>query len=149
MDWLAKHPRFVFRFTPTSASWLNAVKGLFAKLTNQRLKRGVFQSLQQLKDAIHAFLEHTNTNPKPFTWTKDPKQNHRRRQTGAPSVRFDPLGRLLDHIRGLGLEAVHQKTIAVIVVADDLPQVLPGRQPPVPLQLERNGILRNTSGIGL
>jgi transposase len=74
MDWLAKHPRFVFRFTPTSASWLNAVEGFFAKLTNQRLKRGVFRSPQQLKDAIHAFLEHTNTNPNPFTWTKDPNQ---------------------------------------------------------------------------
>ena len=31
-------------------------------------------------------------DPKPFTWTADPRQNHRRRQTRAPSVRFDPLG---------------------------------------------------------
>src|SRR5499426_1863873 len=33
LEWLARHPRFVFHFTPTSASWLNAVEGLFAKLT--------------------------------------------------------------------------------------------------------------------
>ncbi len=30
--WLARHPRFVFHYTPTSASWLNAVEGFFAKL---------------------------------------------------------------------------------------------------------------------
>src|SRR5471032_2210182 len=33
MAWLARHPRFVLHFTPTSASWLNAVEGLFAKLS--------------------------------------------------------------------------------------------------------------------
>jgi transposase len=97
MDWLAKHPRFVFRFTPTSASWLNAVEGFFAKLTNQRLKRGVFRSLQQLKDAIHAFLEHTNT--KPLYLDQGPQPNHRRRQTGAPSVRFDPLAMMPQSVR--------------------------------------------------
>jgi hypothetical protein len=31
--WLDRHPRFVFHYTPTSASWLNAVEGFFAKLT--------------------------------------------------------------------------------------------------------------------
>ena len=39
--WLARHPRWTFHFTPTSASWLNAVDGFFAKLTNRRFKRGV------------------------------------------------------------------------------------------------------------
>ena len=43
--WLARHPRFVFHFTPTSCSWLNAVEGFFAKLTRRRLKRGVFRSV--------------------------------------------------------------------------------------------------------
>jgi len=42
--WLGRHPRFVFHYTPTSASWLNAVEGFFAKLTKRRLKRGVFCS---------------------------------------------------------------------------------------------------------
>ena len=74
MAWLDKHPRFVFHFTPTSASWLNAVEGIFAKLEKNRLKRGVFRSRQELKDAIHRFLEHINGNPKPFTWTKDPNK---------------------------------------------------------------------------
>ncbi len=72
--WLEKHRRFVFHFTPTSASWLNAIEGFFAKLTKKRLKRGVFRSLPDLKDAIHRFLDHTNANPKPFIWTKDPNK---------------------------------------------------------------------------
>lgn len=32
-QWLDRHERFTFHFTPTSCSWLNAVEGLFAKLT--------------------------------------------------------------------------------------------------------------------
>ena len=57
MAWLARHPRFVFHFTPTSASWLNAVKGFFAKLTRRRLKRGVFRSIIDLQAAINRFIE--------------------------------------------------------------------------------------------
>jgi transposase len=72
MEWLEKHQKFVFHFTPTSASWLNAVEGFFAKLTTRRLKRGVFRSLQELKNAIHRFLDDHNADPKPFIWTKDP-----------------------------------------------------------------------------
>jgi len=74
IEWLDRHPRFVFHFTPTSASWLNAVEGFFAKLTKQRLKRGIFRSIEELKAAIHHFLADTNANPKPFTWTKDPNK---------------------------------------------------------------------------
>jgi len=74
MEWIEKHPRFAFHFTPTSASWLNAIEGLFATLTKRRLKRGVFRSLQELKVAIHRFLDDINANPKPFTWTKDPNK---------------------------------------------------------------------------
>ena len=70
--WLARHPRFVFHFTPTSASWLNAVEGYFAKLTRRRLKRGVFRSIVDLQAAINRFVAETNNDPKPFTWTADP-----------------------------------------------------------------------------
>jgi transposase len=73
-EWLIRHPRWTFHFTPTSASWLNAVEGFFAKLTSQRLKRGVFRSLDDLKDAIRRYLEETNSDPKPFVWTADPKR---------------------------------------------------------------------------
>ena len=52
IEWLTRHPRFVFHFTPTSASWLNAVEGFFAILAKRRLKRGVFRSVVDLQAAI-------------------------------------------------------------------------------------------------
>jgi transposase len=70
--WLGRHPRFVFHYTPTSCSWLNAVEGFFAKLTRRRLKRGVFRSIVDLQAAIKRFLRETNEHPKPFAWTADP-----------------------------------------------------------------------------
>lgn len=70
--WLSRHPRFVFHFTPTSCSWLNAVEGFFAKLSRRRLKRGVFCSVVDLQAAINRFVTQTNDNPRPFTWTADP-----------------------------------------------------------------------------
>jgi len=70
--WLTRHPRWIFQFTPTSASWVNAVEGFFAKLTKRRLKRGVFKGVVDLQAAINRFLAETNNDPKPFTWTADP-----------------------------------------------------------------------------
>jgi len=71
-EWLDRHPRFTFHFTPTSCSWLNAVEGFFAKLTKRRLKRGVFHSVVDLQAAINRFVAEQNENPKPFRWTADP-----------------------------------------------------------------------------
>ena len=73
-QWLAQHPRWTFHFTPTSASWLNAVEGFFAKLTNRRLKRGVFRSVDDLKKAINSFIAQTNAEPRPFVWTARPNR---------------------------------------------------------------------------
>jgi transposase len=73
--WLERHPRFHFHFTSTSASWLNAVEGFFAKLTRQQLKRGIFKGIVDLQAAINRYLTETNENPKPFTWTADPDAN--------------------------------------------------------------------------
>jgi len=70
LAWLQRHRRFTFHFTPTSCSWANAVEGLFAKLTRQRLKRGVFTSIVELQAAINRFIAQTNDQPKPFVWTK-------------------------------------------------------------------------------
>ena len=72
--WLERHPRWVFHFTPTSASWLNAVEGFFAKLAKRRLKRGVFHSLVSLQAVINRFVADTNADPQPFQWTKDPEK---------------------------------------------------------------------------
>lgn len=62
-QWLARHRRWAFHFTPTSASWLNAVEGFFAKLSRRRFKRGVFRSLNDLQAAINRFVAETNNDP--------------------------------------------------------------------------------------
>ncbi len=69
-DWLLKRPRWHLHFTPTSASWLNLVECWFATLTRRRLSRGVFTSTADLEAAIHAYIEQTNAEPKPFVWTR-------------------------------------------------------------------------------
>src|SRR3984893_11968069 len=70
LAWLARHPRWTFHFTPTSASWLNAVENFFSKMTRQRIRRGVFRSIADLQAAINAYLAEHNASPKPFLWTK-------------------------------------------------------------------------------
>lgn len=68
--WLARHPRWTFHFTPTSASWLNAVENFFSKITRQRIRRGIFRSIVDLQSAIKRYLAEYNADPKPFVWTK-------------------------------------------------------------------------------
>src|SRR5260370_214928 len=70
--WLARHPRFVFHFPPTSCPWLTPVETFFAKLTTRRLKRGVFRSIVDLQAAINRFIAEANHDPKPFVWTAHP-----------------------------------------------------------------------------
>jgi transposase len=67
--WLTRHPHWVFHFTPTSGSWLNAVENFFSALTRRRLRRSVFKSIVDLQAAINRYLDEHNANPKPFTWT--------------------------------------------------------------------------------
>ena len=67
--WLATHKRFHVRFTPTSASWLNMVERFFRDLTQNRLRRGIFQDLEQLILAIGNYIDVHNQNPKPLIWT--------------------------------------------------------------------------------
>lgn len=68
--WLSRHPRWVFHFTPTSASWINAVETFFSALTRRRLRRGDFRSLVDLQAAIHRYIAEHNHDPRPFSWTK-------------------------------------------------------------------------------
>ena len=68
-QWLAKHPRFVLHFIPTSSSWLNLVERWFAELSQKAVRRGTFQSVEDLEQAIKAFMKAWNSNPSPFVWT--------------------------------------------------------------------------------
>src|SRR3974377_1848625 len=56
LEWINKHPRFVLHFTPTSASWLNAVEGFFGQLERRAIHRGVFTSVNELRDEIHRVI---------------------------------------------------------------------------------------------
>lgn len=67
--WLARHPRYQVHFTPTSASWLNQVERFFAEITEKRIRRGAFRSVAALERAIREYIDHHNTNPRPFHWT--------------------------------------------------------------------------------
>ena len=67
--WLRRHPRFHMHFTPTGCSWLNMVERFFRDLTENRLRRGVFRSVEELIFAIFDYIDQHNENPKPFIWT--------------------------------------------------------------------------------
>ncbi len=69
LGWLSKHTRFHMHFTATSASWMNMVERFFRNLSEDRLKRGVFKSVDELVTAIELFVLAHNEHPKPFIWT--------------------------------------------------------------------------------
>jgi transposase len=70
LEWLADNPRWVFHFTPTSGSWLNAVENFFSVLTRRAIRRGVFKSVADLQATIRAYIRGHNAEPTPFVWTK-------------------------------------------------------------------------------
>lgn len=79
-EWLARHPKVKFHYTPTRASWLNQVEGWFSILQGQSLTGASFTSVEQLREHIDAFIETYNENAEPFVWTK--AQVHQRRVKG-------------------------------------------------------------------
>ena len=73
-EWLKGRPDWTFHFTPTSASWMNAVEGFFSKLARQRLKDAVFDSLDECVAAIEGYIEHHNaSDARPFRWSRKPE----------------------------------------------------------------------------
>ena len=72
--WLARHPRFVFHFTPTYSSWMNLVERWFAELTTKWIKRGTHRSVRDLTAAIKTWVTNWNDNPRPFVWHKTAEQ---------------------------------------------------------------------------
>jgi transposase len=68
--WLALHPNVHFHFTPTSASWLNQVEIWFGIFTRKSLSGATFQSTDELKLSIEAFVTRYNETASPFVWRK-------------------------------------------------------------------------------
>jgi len=69
MSWLKRHPRIHMHFTPTSSSWLNLVERWFREITDKRIRRGSFGNVKELIDAITAYIQQHNQQPKAFVWT--------------------------------------------------------------------------------
>src|SRR4051794_12146230 len=69
--WLARNPRITLHFTPTSGSWLNMVEIFFGIITRQAIRRGSFDSVRELVEAIRTFIDGWNERCEPFLWTKD------------------------------------------------------------------------------
>jgi transposase len=69
-NWLKRHKRFILHFIPTSSSWLNLVERFFALITEDAIRRGVFNSVAELEATIAAYLSNHNAKPTPFVWTQ-------------------------------------------------------------------------------
>jgi transposase len=61
--WLARHPRFVLHFIPTSSSWLNLVERWFGELTRKALWRGVFVSIPSTAPSAASATPSAHTFP--------------------------------------------------------------------------------------
>jgi transposase len=87
--WIEKHPRFHMHFTPTSSSWLNLVERFFADITNDCIRDGSFESVKDLEERIHTYIEEWNNDPKPYRWVAEgqsilEKINRARKQLNKP-----------------------------------------------------------------
>ena len=76
-QWLLRHPRVHFHYTPTHASWINMIECFFSILTRQALTQSVHRSKKDLKDFLLRYLKKYSQNPTPFTWTKGPEHFQR------------------------------------------------------------------------
>lgn len=68
-EWLRRHPRFSFHFTPTHASWINQVEVWFSLVGRKVVARGSFASKAALREALLAYAAYWNLDAHPFDWT--------------------------------------------------------------------------------
>jgi transposase len=73
-EWLLRHSRFHFHFTPTYGSWMNLVERWFSALTTKKLQRSAHRSIQALAADIRSWIQTWNDNPRPFTWHKSAEE---------------------------------------------------------------------------
>jgi hypothetical protein len=50
------------------------VERWFGKLTDKRIRRGSFSSVEELERAIEEYMEENNKQPKPFVWAATVEQ---------------------------------------------------------------------------
>ena len=61
-------PRFHLHVTPTDASWIDQVERCFGMMTRKAIRRDSFRKVGELTRKINAFVEHYNTQARPFSW---------------------------------------------------------------------------------
>jgi transposase len=66
----SKPGRFVPHYMPTQSSWLNLVERWFAEITNKRIRRESWESVNQLVKAIRDYIKTWNKSGRHFMWTK-------------------------------------------------------------------------------
>ena len=71
-EWLARHPRWTFRFTPTSASWLNAVEGYFSQTDKATTEAWRLPFHRGAPSRHQALPRRNHRRPTSLRWTKDP-----------------------------------------------------------------------------
>jgi hypothetical protein len=54
---------------PHQQSWLNLIERWFREITDKRLRREAFGSVDELIEVITDYIEKHNENPQTFTWT--------------------------------------------------------------------------------
>lgn len=81
-----KRARWHLHFTPTASSWLNLIERWFKELTERRLKKGTFNSVTTLVEAIETWTEHWNDDPKPFVWHKTAQEIIEKVQRGRATL---------------------------------------------------------------
>ncbi len=118
--WLTRHPRWEFHFTPTSASWLNAVEGFFAILKRRR-KRGVFRCRRRSPGGNQPLPRRSQRPGKAVPVGRRSRRDNRRRQARAPSVRFDPLASVLSERIGCAQGCSHRWSHAPHLIGDFTP----------------------------
>jgi len=67
--WLERNRHVHFHFTPVGSSWINQIETWFGIITRQSIRRGTFTSVTVLVKQIRDYIDHWNSDPKPFMWT--------------------------------------------------------------------------------
>jgi len=62
--------RFVEHFIPTHSSWLNLVERWFGEITNKRIRRDSWTSVDELEKAIDDFIKTWKASGRRFKWVK-------------------------------------------------------------------------------
>lgn len=73
-EWLDKHPKVTFHYTPTHASWVNLAECFFSILTRQGLQQSVHRSNRELVGFLKDYVNRYNKTCGPFVWTKGPEK---------------------------------------------------------------------------